>query len=197
MSLTPSLQQKIEETTALAAPCLAAPTVQSCTALDHAIREIDALARETFQAALRDTYAHIAEKLEGGRALSDEEEKAVELLIVGDAKYYTEAENNVEDWKHEVGRLMERLSAVGGVSDNPLEQLLRLRALCRDAMSVLPDLMHYVAELDRLARYRQGAASGDPERGKVLARAIRAKLEAPDHCGKPASVTAEGAEGAE
>jgi hypothetical protein len=48
-------------------------------------------------------------------------------------------------------------------------------------MSVLPDLMHYVAELDRLARYRQGAASGDPERGKVLARAIRAKLAAPDH----------------
>jgi hypothetical protein len=142
---------------------------------------MDALARETFQASLRDTYAHIAEKLEGGRPLTDEEEKAVELLIVGDAKYYTEAENNVADWKREIGRLIENMQKVGSVSDNPLEQVMRLRALCRDAMSVLPDLMHYVAEMDRLERYRGGAASNDPQRSRILARAIRAKLDNPDH----------------
>lgn len=178
---TPSLEQKIEQVTALSGPSLESPTVASCTALDQAIREMDALARETFQASLRDTYEHIAEKLEGGRSLTAEEEEAVELLIVGDAKYYTEAENNVADWKSEIARLVERMKSAGGVSHNPLEQLLRLRALCRDAMSVLPDLMHYVAELDRLERYRAGAASGDPNRGRILARAIRAKLEAPDH----------------
>jgi hypothetical protein len=146
-----------------------------CGAADQLIREADSFARERVQSLLRTDLERIAEKLEMGVALTLTEERTVETAVIGSAIGYIEIENNVAEWKAELTRLMEELRIAGSRTD--VDGMLRVRGLCRDALNVLSDLLLYVREKERIQRFREGASSGDPERGRIIARFIRESLE--------------------
>jgi len=62
--------------------------------------------RESLQANLREPISDIIRKLKRDEPISVEDLKTIEKWLVGDAQYYTEIENNFQDWKNECKRLI-------------------------------------------------------------------------------------------
>ena len=106
----------IQQADALCQRCLQTDSPDDCEALDQTVHQVDALAREAMQALLFRDLGKIADKLESGVALTPDEEKHVELVVIGNAAHYVEEENNVADWKKEVRRLIGELRAASGGS---------------------------------------------------------------------------------
>ena len=100
------------------------------------------------------------------------------LLIVGEAKYYVKHENDLENWRGELARLIEEIERIEAGGANDVDRLLHIQALCRDARHILPDITFYYSEKERLARF-ETATSGqiDAEKGRILADVIRAMME--------------------
>jgi hypothetical protein len=156
--------------------CFSSDSPEECVMLDQTIREIDGVARRAIQQRMADDLLRIADKLDVGSRLNPEDEKSLELFAIGNAAHYVREENNVNDWKVEVRRLMNELQDHASIAESNLDRLLHLRALCRDAMGVLPELIHWMEEKDRITRFRDGANGQDPERGRTIARFIRDTL---------------------
>ena len=66
--------------------------------------------REAIQENLRGTAEQIITKLKKDENLSYEDISYIEKWIVGDAEYYTEIENNFNDWVQECKRLQSLLN---------------------------------------------------------------------------------------
>ncbi len=142
--------------------------------LDLRVRELENLARQLFQDAHRRLYESLADKLEHGGLLSPVERGALELLIVGEAQYYLKAENNYQDWKKELARLVEEVRRTDAEQHAGAEKLLHLQALCHDAKGVLPDITFYLRQRDRIDRFREATAGEiQPQDARFLARVIR------------------------
>jgi hypothetical protein len=176
-----SFPEIIAQACALSERCLQADAAEDCGALDQAIRRVDDLAREAIHQRLASDLLRIADKLDSGAALSPDDERNLETFAIGNAARYVSAENNVEEWKAEVRRLIAELDDVASIAESSVDRLLHVRALCRDAMGVLPELIHWMEEKERIERFRAGAVSRDPERGRIIARFLRESLrpEAP------------------
>ncbi|MGH6689383.1 MAG: hypothetical protein ACREMQ_20825 [Longimicrobiales bacterium] len=150
-----TLAEAVERTARTAEQSLEADSLVGYEELDVRVRELEGLAREMFQDAHRRLYEQIAEKLDHGARLSVMEHGALELLIVGEAKYYVEAENNFTEWKSELKRLIDELQKTLGRSTTEAERLLHLQALCNDAKGVLPDITFYLRQRERIEQFRQ------------------------------------------
>lgn len=138
------------------------------------VRRLEGLTREAFQAKLKAAYQPLVVKLQKGQALSKSDQELLKLLIVGEAKYYTEHENDLENWKTEIERLMVEIHTIENDSLDDIDNLLHLRALCRDAMGILPELIFYHQEGERIERFEQATAGGiTKEQGLMLANIIR------------------------
>jgi hypothetical protein len=172
-----SLSDLVENADALAERCLETDSADDCDSLDQVIHDIDALARETIQDKLTDQLLHIAAKLETGARPTPEEERLIEIVVIGAASRYVDMENNVPEWKAELRRLLSEIDTFAR-DDANVDALLRVRALCRDAAGVLPDLRHWMIERERIGRFRAAAASADPKRSTTLASYIRGVLRA-------------------
>ena len=149
--------------------------------LDHQIRQLENVARENFQAKLKNDYQTVVEKLEKGTPLTTDERQILELLIVGEANYYLRHENDFGNWLNELRRIsaeIERLQA-GGLTK--IAEVMHLQALCRDARGILPDIMFYLREKERVERFKSGTQGEiSPADGKMLANMIRAMMASPD-----------------
>lgn len=146
--------------------------------LQAQVFDLEGLAREAFQSKLEDLYWPILEKLEEGKALTTAEHDIVELLIVGEARYYLRYENDVNQWKNELKRLLEEIKKQQVAGLDEIDSLMRLRALCREAMRVLPDLAYYFRERERVRKF-EDATSGaiDIETRRALANLIKEMME--------------------
>jgi hypothetical protein len=160
MSTDNVLADAVEQTARTAERTLEADSLVGYEELDMRVRELEALAREQFQDAHRRLYELIAEKLDAGAPLSVMEHGALELLIVGEAKYYVEGESHFAEWKSELKRLIEELRKTLARSTTEAEKLLHLQALCNDAKGVLPDITFYLRQRERIDQFRQ-ATSGE------------------------------------
>ncbi|NJL33895.1 MAG: hypothetical protein HC893_08585, partial [Chloroflexaceae bacterium] len=87
-------------------------------------------------------YHDIANKLDRGETLSSDEIEAVRLLIVGDAKFYLQHENNYGDWQTELRRLISEIVQLRNRATLSGIEMLTLQALCRDARNLLPSLVN-------------------------------------------------------
>jgi hypothetical protein len=181
MSTLAMLQDKLAHTIDVGGRALGASDLRGLERLDQKLRTLDALCRESFQETLRDAYAVIADKLDRGQTLNDGERKAVELLFTGEATYYLKTENNFDDWIHELQRLVAELDATRNAGLNSLADLMHVQALCRDALHVLPEVMYYLREKERVETFRENL-SGEISRegGRMLARMIRDLMESPN-----------------
>jgi hypothetical protein len=174
------LQDTLEQAVELGRPALSARQFEGIERLDHKLRTLAGLCRETFQQTMQDAYTHIAGKLERGDALTAGERAAVELLFTGEAMYYLKTENNFDDWIDELSRLVAELERRREEGLNSLADLMHVQALCRDAMHVTPEVIYYLREKQRVDQFRENL-SGEISRegGYLLGRMIRDLMASP------------------
>ena len=153
---------------------VSAATDESYEALGNEIQQLEAAAREAFQTKLDELFWPVLAKLEEGEALTAADQDMLEMMVVGEAKYYVKSENDVENWTNEVKRLVEAIQALatGGLDD--IDALMRVRALCREAQRVVPDLAFYYREQNRVKKFEAATAGAiDVEARRLLANLIK------------------------
>jgi hypothetical protein len=177
----PSAQQvaaKLGETLDTAARCFEAELAEGYEALSEEVSELEALAREAFQAKLSDTFKPVLQKLKKGQSLTPDELKMLELLVVGDAEYYLRAENDIENWKTQVRSLIEQIRSIRTGPLDDVDGLMRLRAVCRETLELLPRLAFYLGEKERVRKFQEATSQPlDSEAGQVIAEIIQEKLD--------------------
>lgn len=140
--------------------------------------------RETFQENLRKKAKDIISKLKWNKPLSPEDMQIIEKWVVGDAEYYTEIENNYNDWVEECKRLHHLLGLYTSSDTGDDEvRLLKLSALLTDLKYTLDDVIRYTAARDRVERFRQSMGSGelDKKTKKWLAGMIKEQLASSEY----------------
>jgi len=168
---------RINETADLATRSLEAEASAGYETLDLQVRELEAQAREAFQAKLGDHFWPVVEKLENGAPLAAAEQDMLQLFMVGDAKYYVKYENDVENWKNEVKRLVEEMRRLQASGLTEVDSLMHLRALCREAMRILPDLAFYFGEKERARKFEEAIRGAiDRDTRRLLANLIKEML---------------------
>ncbi|GAB4439560.1 MAG: hypothetical protein Kow0031_21470 [Anaerolineae bacterium] len=169
---------KINEVTETAGRVFKQEHAANYRALQELVTSLEGLAREAFQAKLDDMYWSILEKLEDGQPLTAAEHNILELLMVGEAKYYLRYENDVDNWRTEVKRLVEELKRQQAAGLDEIDSLMRLRALCREALRVLPDLAYYFREKERVRQFEDATRDAiDVETRRALANLIKDMMD--------------------
>ena len=142
--------------------------------LANAFQKLDMMAREAFQAKLKGRYRPILSKLEGGLALDAEDVETIKMLLVGEADSYLQHENDLSSWQLEVDRLLTKAQQLEQDNLEDMETLLKLRAVCQEAMRAVPDLVYYYEQLERVARFEEAAKGPiDRQTSQILADVIR------------------------
>jgi uncharacterized coiled-coil DUF342 family protein len=142
------------------------------------IGKLESLAREAFQAKMEDYLWPILNKLEQGESLTTAELDMLQLMIVGEAKYYVKSENDVENWKRELERLLQEIEQLQASGLDDIEALMHLRALCREASRVLPDLAFYFREKERLRKFKEATRGAvDRDTRRMLANLVKDMLQ--------------------
>lgn len=174
----PDVDAKINQLLEIAGTSFKAENATNYQKFQAEISELEGLARETFQARLEEMYWPILDKLEDGQPLTAAEHNILELLVVGEAKYYLKYENDVQSWRTELERLIEEIKKqqVGGLAE--IDGLMRLRALCREALRVLPDMVYYFQELERVHQFEEATRGAiDVETRRSLANLLKEMME--------------------
>jgi hypothetical protein len=129
------------------------------------------------QAKLSSHFWPVVEKLENGDPLATAEQDMLQMLLVGEAKYYVKSEKDVQHWQQEVARLVEEIRRLGAGNLDELETLLHLQALCREAARIVPDLTFYFGEKERVQRFEEAIHSAiDRDTRRMLANLIKEML---------------------
>ena len=178
MPTAKDVDAKIDDLTSLSTTALKQETEANYQELQTLIFDLEGLARETFQAKLEGLYWPILSKLEQGESLTAAEHEALEMLMVGEAKYYLRYETNLDNWRAELQQLLDEIRKRQAAGLDEIDSLMKLRALCREAMRVLPDLTYYFREKERIRRF-ETATSGaiDVETRRSLANLIKEMME--------------------
>lgn len=165
---------KIDEVVDTSTKCFAQEIEVNYQQFQSDVSELEGLAREAFQAKLQDMAWPLLEKLEEGQSLTTADQEVLKMLIVGEAKYYLQSENDVDQWRAELKRLVEEIKKQQAAGLDEVDSLMRLRALCREAMRVLPDIAYYFREKERIRKF-ETATSGaiDTETRRLLANLIK------------------------
>jgi hypothetical protein len=141
------------------------------------LSQLDAQAREAVQTRLNDHLWPVVAKLENGDSLAAAEQDMLQTLLVGDAKYYVKHEAHLETWQGEVERLAEEIRRLQAGGLNDLDSLMRLQALCRETMRILPDLAFYYEEKERARRFDEAMRGAiDRDTRRTLANLIKEML---------------------
>ncbi len=178
MSDIEDVNAQINRLLATASASLKAENAAGYQKFQAEIGALEGLAREAFQAKLEDMYWSILDKLEDGQPLTTAEHNILELLIVGEAKYYLKSEDDVDNWRSELKRLVEEIKKQQMAGVDEIDSLMRLRALCREALRVVPDITYYFQELERVRQFEEATRGAiDVETRRSLANLIKEMIE--------------------
>jgi hypothetical protein len=155
------IKASVNKTLELAARCSANETSENYEFLEEQVDELEAQAREAFQAKM--DFKSLLPKLVAGSPLTSADLKALGILIVGDAEYYLKYETEIEEWRTRLKRV---LNQIADLQTLPLDVdgLMHTRALCREAHEVLSDLVYYFDAKERAAKFHaatQGQIAAD------------------------------------
>jgi hypothetical protein len=133
-----------------ASRCAADETSENYEVLEDFIEEIEGQSREAFESKM--DVASLLPKLKNAKPLQPADLKTLELLIVGDAEYYLKYEPDLNTWRREAKRIIAEIAGLKS-TELDVDGLMHLRALCREARRVLPDLVFYFDQKERAARF--------------------------------------------
>ncbi len=164
----------IQKTLDLSSRCQQAETADNYGLLEDRVGDLEGQAREAFESQVN--VAALLPKLKERKPLTPEDMKALELLIVGDAESYLQYETEVDHWKSELGRVLKEIGKLQA-STLGVDDLMHLRALCREAREALADLVFYFDAKERTRKF-QTATQGpiDADGYRVLAEIVTAML---------------------
>jgi hypothetical protein len=155
-----------------AARCVASETSENYDALDALAQTLDGQAREALQSKL--DLASLLPKLKQQKPLTPDDLKTLELLIVGDSESFVKYESDLPHWKAEVQRLVNELN---GVTAADVDGLLHVRAVCQEMRRVIPDVVYYLDDKERIERFRNATAGPlDAEGYRALAEIVTAMI---------------------
>jgi CHASE3 domain sensor protein len=162
---------QMSEALSTATQCSSAETVENYGHLAAQLQELETMAAR----ALRSHMAAqpILAKLQQGASLTPDELNTLRSLIVGDADQYLKYDDDFEEAKTELGKILDEIRALASPDSN-LESLMHLRVLCREAASALGPVMHYLEQKERVHNFEEhtrGPLSADAAR--ILAGIIR------------------------
>ncbi len=157
-----------------AARCAAAETSDNYDDLGARVETLEEQARQAVKSQL--DIASLLPKLKERKPLGPPELKTLELLIVGDAESFLKYEADLDRWKDEVNQLM---AEVGKLQSSQLDVdgLMHLRALCQELRRVLPDIVYYLDQKERTAKFQQATKGPiDAEGYRVLTEMVTAMI---------------------
>jgi hypothetical protein len=154
-------------------------TADAYNRLSTIFEELAAVLREYIQQTSSEDIQRIIRILKSGAAVSEDDKAKIRLWIVGDADYYTRMENNFEDWKAELTRIIGEIENFSS-PDMVLAEALKLQAFLRDGSRVLADLFFYMEQKERVAHFDESTQDIDPEERVILARLLEQKLKSKD-----------------
>ncbi len=158
-----------------ASRCAEDETVENYEVLEDLIEEIESQSREAFESKM--DVASLLPKLKNAQPLPPADLKTLELLIVGDAEYYLKYETELDSWRQEAKRIIAEIATLRSANVD-VEGLMYLRALCREARRVLPDLVFYFDQKERASRFHAATkGSIDPDGYRTLMKMVEAMLE--------------------
>jgi hypothetical protein len=147
--------------------------------LSTIFEELGSYLREYTQDLTKNDIKKIIQKLKGGEAITDEDKEQIKLWVVGDAEYYAKMENNFEDWKGELKRIIDEINKFR-TDDPDIVEASQLRALLRDGSRVLADMFYYIQQKDRLDQFNQSIQDIDSDERDILIRLLEQKIKSQD-----------------
>lgn len=171
------VEAQIDETIDVARRAFEAESSTGYQAFNLDMARLEGLAREAFQARLDEHLWPLVNKLEEGEALTTAEQDMLKMMVVGEASYYVKRENDLQAWQDELQRLLQEIRALQKSGLDDIDSLLRLRALCREAQRVLPDLLFYYQEKERVQRFEEATSQAiDTDSRRTLANLLKDML---------------------
>jgi hypothetical protein len=140
------------------------------------VSDAKSVVREEMQRQTAAQIETIIENLASGEPLMANEIALVRAWIVGDAKGYTDMENNFHDWLSEYDRLEASLAGYEG-RDCSSEELLQLHGILEDATRISYDIATFLEKQERIKNFDSAVADGLNEHERdALARVLADKL---------------------
>jgi len=171
MSQGDQVEKTLKEVLDLANRCFEAEKSDGYGVLIGQIEELEGQARAAFQSRI--DSRSLVQKLRKAQPLTPEELNTLQLLVVGDAKYYLKYETDFDHWKSELKRVVAEISKLQA-TDLDVEGLMHLRALCREANRFLPDISFYLEQKERSQKFEEATrGSIDQYSGKFLADIVQ------------------------
>jgi hypothetical protein len=155
-----------------AARCAATENSDNYGDLDGQVESLEGQAREAIQAKL--AISAVLAKLKERKPLGADDLKTLELLIVGDAESFLKYEADLDGWKKEADQLITEIANLQS-SELDIDGLMHLRALCQELRRVLPNIVYYLDQKERTAKF-QAATQGplDADGYRVLSEIVEA-----------------------
>ena len=162
---------RMSEALSTATQCSSAETVENYSHLAAQLQELDALAGRALRSHV--IYQPVLTKLQQGASLTADELQTLRSLIVGDADEYLKYDDDFEEAKTELGKILDEIRGLGS-ADTDLEALKHLRVLCREASSALAPVMHYLEQKERVQNFEEHTrGSFSPDAARILASIVR------------------------
>jgi hypothetical protein len=152
-------------------------TAETSDAYDSLGAEVGTLEEQAHQAAKSHLdIASLLPKLKEQKPLGPAELKTLELLIVGDAEYFLKYEADLDRWKEESNRLIAEIAELQS-SELDLDGLMHLRALCQELRRILPNIVYYLDQKERTAKFHEATnGSIDAAGYRVLTLMVTAMI---------------------
>ena len=144
--------------------------------LNTTFLRFEATMREYLQDLSGDKINKIIAKLNQGANITPEDLNLIRLWVVGDADYFTKMENDFENWKKVLSRLVGEIQRYEG-RELSLEDSLALRGILRDALSVMADILYFVEQKDRIEQFEESTKTLESDERLLLARILEQKLK--------------------
>jgi hypothetical protein len=162
---------RMSEVSNTVAQCSSAETVENYSQLAAQLQELDGLAGRALRSHV-DCQPVLA-KLQQGASLTADELKALRSLIVGDADQYLKYDDDFEEAKTELGKILDEIRTLASADSN-LDSLMHLRVLCREASSALGPVLHYLEQKERVRNFEQHTRDPlSPDAARILAGIVR------------------------
>lgn len=144
------------------------------------LSELSGALRELHQAMTQKKMAVIIQKLGKNEPLADDEVELIREWIVGDAESYLTCERNFNAWLSLFNKLARDLQQVYNSEIHPTK-VLELGGLTQIAMRLIPNIIYYIDERERVAAFDRAVSDGiDSFEAEAYRDILLAKLESTD-----------------
>lgn len=156
---------------------LANESAEDFEAFERYLNEVGAFVRETQQSLWANEAQATVRRLEKGDPLNEQDHELIRAFLISDAERYLALENNYNDWRNELKRLVEDLGKRVNTVDR--DTIADLRGVLKDAIRLIPDIRNYLEEKRRVEKFEQALDTLDKSSRDMLVRVLREQLRSP------------------